>query len=97
MNFLCGYRIKEYKNSTVSKGFIFGVCVCKGFYELLFICIAQKFTIFLKIGLHFLNNSRYFPHKEIVFLKHYIKCTGKGRNSVSNIVKMKRDKTPDHE
>ena len=66
MNFLCGYRIKEYKNSTVSKGFIFGVCVCKGFYELLFICIAQQFTIFIKIGLHFLNNSRYFTHKEIV-------------------------------
>lgn len=67
MNFLCGYRIKEYKNRLYQRVFFFFlVCVWKGFYELLFICIAQQFTVFLKIGLHFLNNSRYFPHKEIV-------------------------------
>ena len=69
MNFLCGYRIKEYKNRLYQRVFFFfffGVCVWKGFYELLFICIAQQFTVFLKIVLHFLNNPRYFPHKEIV-------------------------------
>lgn len=65
MNFFCGY-IKEYKNSPASKIF-FGVCVCvyvcKGFYELLLISQAQQFIIFLKIDLHFLNNSRYLPYK----------------------------------
>lgn len=84
MNFLCGHSMKEYKNSTDSKMFL--VRAFMEFYELLFISKAKQFIIFLKIGLHFSNNSKHLPiKKQWLIMKHYVKRTGKGLTSDRNI------------